>query len=83
MFNVVLKKLTVPSSNETKQVDAVQLWEVRWRSRNGEYHSDTRPEVETFTSEKEAEAFKKALENAFALTKTTSDGARVTIRKAK
>lgn len=39
------KWLTVPETNATKQVEAVQLWEVRWKSRHGEYYSDTRPEI--------------------------------------
>lgn len=27
------KKIRVPKDNDTKEVDAVQLWEVRWTSR--------------------------------------------------
>lgn len=76
------KKLTVPNSNETKQVDAVQLWEVRWQSRYGEYHTDTQPEMECFTSEIEAKAFAESLRAAFKLIRHTR-GNDVEIRKAK
>jgi hypothetical protein len=75
------KKLTTPKTNETKQTDAVQMWEVRWRSRHGEYSSDTRPELEAFTSEADAEAFAESLKAAYRLTRNTS-GNRVELRKA-
>ena len=51
------KWLTVPFTNETKQEKVIQLWEVRWQSRYGEFSEDTRPEIEAFTSEEEARAF--------------------------
>lgn len=70
---LLFKWLTVPWTNETKQVSAVQLWEVRWTSRYGQYYHSVKPEVEAFTSEEQAKAFKKSLENAFALTRNTSD----------
>ena len=76
------KKKEVPESTATKMIDIPQLWEVRWRSRNGEYSGDTRPEMEAFLSLEEAESFKTALVNAFKLIKHTS-GTRVTLDKAK
>lgn len=76
------KKITVPETNATKEVDAIQLWEVRWDSRYGQYISDVQPEVEAFPSEEEANEFKEALVNAFKLIKHTS-GNTVTVRKAK
>ncbi len=51
------KKLTVPDSNKTKEVEAVQLWEVKWISRYGPYSSDIKQEVEVFTSEEKAQFF--------------------------
>ena len=75
------KKLTVPADKGTKQVDAVQLWQVRWQSRYGMYSDATRPEVETFVSEEEAKAFALSLRNAFKLIRHTS-GDTVTLRKA-
>lgn len=76
------KNLTVPSDNSTSQIEAVQLWEVRWVSRYGEYHNNTRTEVEVFTSQEAAEHFAEALKNAFKLIRHTS-GNSVQITKAK
>lgn len=76
------KWLTRPKSNETEQTQAVQMWEVRWRSRNGEFSCDTQPELEAFTSWDAAEEFATALRNAYALVRTTS-GTTVTVTKAK
>jgi hypothetical protein len=66
------KWLTVPKTNETKEVEAVYLYEVRWRSRTGEYGSDTRPEVEGFVTQELADAFATSLRNAYKLLRTTS-----------
>lgn len=76
------KKITVPISNETKEVDAIQLWEVRWTSRHGQYNSDVSPEMEAFPSKDEAEEFALALRNAFKLIKHTS-GNQVIVKKGK
>jgi hypothetical protein len=78
----ISKWITVPASNETKQVPAVQLWEVRWTSRYDVYSHSTRPEMEAFPTEAEAQAFATALRNAFELIRHTS-GARVEVRKAR
>jgi uncharacterized protein YeaC (DUF1315 family) len=79
---MIFKFLTVPWTNKTKKVQAVQLWEVRWESRYGEMGSDTRPEMEAFSSEEEARKFKSSLENAFRILRHTS-GTRVTLEKGK
>jgi hypothetical protein len=76
------KKQTVPVSNDTKEIDVVQLWEVRWYSRYGEWNGNTKPEIECFTSEKDAEEFAKSLKNAFNLIRHTS-GTKVTVVKGK
>jgi hypothetical protein len=81
-MNLLYKWLTVPKSNEVTQKQAVQLWEVRWRSRHGDFHADTRPEVECFTSEQEAEDFAQALRQAFALIRHRS-GNRISVERAK
>ena len=65
------KKLTVPDSNDTKEVDAVQMWEVRWESRHGQYLGETKPELECFTSEKLAKEFADSLRAAFRLIRHT------------
>ena len=66
------KWLHVPFSNATKNVQAVQMWEVRWTSRYGEFYGNTRPELECFVSLDEAEAFAQSLRNAFALIRHSS-----------
>ena len=69
------KKITVPESNETKQVDAVQLWEVRWYAQTSIDKKDPTyslrandPRVEGFTEEQTAREFHQALCNAYDLT---------------
>jgi hypothetical protein len=79
--NIILKTLLMPFSNKTKSVDAVQLWEVRWTSRHGEFSGMTSTELEGFTSEELANEFAQALRNAFKLIKHSS-GNRVTVSKA-
>jgi len=65
-------KLTVPLSNDTREIEVVQLFEVRWQSRYGVYSNETRPEVEVFTSKKDAVVFRESLLAAFRLTRMTS-----------
>lgn len=81
-MKLLYKWLIVPKSNEVTQKLAVQLWEVRWRSRHGEYGSDTQPELECFTNQQEAEDFAQALRQAFALIRHKS-GNRVSVDRAK
>ena len=78
------KKQTVPATNETREVDAVQLWRVEWRSRHARYHdsslADPRQEVECFTSQEQAEAFAVSLRQAFKLLRFTGAGLDVVVR---
>jgi len=67
------KKTTVPKTNETKEVDAVQLWIVKWLSRYDQYSSSTKTEFEAFTDENKANEFAQSLRNAFKLIRHTSD----------
>ncbi len=82
------KKLTVPETNETREVEAVQLWRVEWWSRHGESLGNVpkwcepRPQVECFTSKQQATEFAEALRKAFALLKYTGTGLDVTVLKA-
>jgi hypothetical protein len=76
------KWLTVPESNATKQVEAIQLWEVRWTSRYGEYSSSTQPEMEAFPTEAEAREFAQALINAFKLVRNTSSENKESLRRS-
>ena len=75
MFN--LRSLFIPWG--TRKVDAVELWEVRWTSRHGQWHTDIRPECEVFPIKEDAEAFAQALKNSFALVKHTGCGTKVSI----
>lgn len=76
------KKLTVPTDNSTKQVEVVQTWEVRWRSRHGQYSGNTRDECEIFTNKDEAHSFAESLRNAFKLIRHVgSDTIKVEIGK--
>jgi hypothetical protein len=67
------KKLTVPASTETKTVDSVQLWEVRWRSWHSKYDCDGHPEMEAFPSEEMAQEFAAAINDAYALLRFSGD----------
>lgn len=80
-MKITTKFLTVPASNETREIEVAELWEVRWRSRHGEYHADTQPEIEAFPSRKAAEEFAESLRCAFDLVRHTS-GNQVTVRRA-
>lgn len=82
------KKLTVPASNETREVDAVQMWRVDWYARHGlnfgppaEY-ATAQKKAEFFTSEQEAAQFAKSLENAFDLLQYTGSGRDVVVSKS-
>lgn len=76
----IFKWLTVPKSNETKEVPSAYLYEVRWDSRYGEYSSSTKPEVEAFTTSELAEEFATSLRNAFKLIRHTS-GTAVSVQR--
>lgn len=67
------KKLIIPKSNETKEVDAVQLWIVEWVSRYGAYSGDLNREFEAFPSKEKADEFADALRKAFKLIRHTSN----------
>lgn len=77
------KTLTVPATNETKEVEAIQLWKVRWQSRDGEFHANTSPEVEAFPTREEADNFADALRNAFKLLRHTGRGTGVSVSKGR
>ena len=78
-----LAKLIMPESNETKEVDVAQTWEVRWHavSLDLAYSSFTRfePALEVFTDEADAKDFAQALRNAWSVARVT--GLRVEVKK--
>ena len=56
-------------SKEETSVIGVECWSVRWTSVQGQYHNDKKEVAEFFTSEDDAKEFKKALIDAFKLTR--------------
>jgi hypothetical protein len=80
-MKILTKFLTVPASNEVREIEVAQLWEVRWTSRDGSYSGETQPEMEGFPSRQAAEEFAESLRNAFALIRTTAEN-KVTVRAA-
>lgn len=81
-MNILTKWLTVPTSNETREIEVAQLWEVRWTSRHGEYSVCTQPEMEAFTTREAAEEYATSLRNAFDLIRHTGEGNHVSVRLA-
>jgi hypothetical protein len=78
------KKLTVPETNNTKEVDAIDLFYVEWTSRHGEMSFDIQPEVEAFTTREAADGFADSLRKAFALVRhTCNHHVKVTKRPQK
>jgi hypothetical protein len=61
------KKLVVPETTETKQVDAVQLWTVTWWARVGKWDGEREKQYEAFTSQEAADEFAESLRAAFRL----------------
>ena len=79
-MKLTFKWLTAPFTNRTREVEAVQMWNVRWQSRNGKYYGNVQPELEAFPTEAQAQEFATALRNAFALLRHTS-GTRVSVSR--
>lgn len=79
---MIFKRLRVPSNNETKEVEAVQMWEVRWQGRHGEFSTSTSPQMEAFTSLEQANEFATSLQNAFRLVRHVGAD-KITVTKAK
>ena len=73
-----LFKKFVPKTNETKEVESVVTWQVRWNSLNQFANSPSyvrdKPEVAVFTDSETAERFKESLEQAFVLLKYKGQG---------
>lgn len=77
----ITKLITVPVSNATKEVEAIQLWEVRWETQIRKYpYSDVVAFLEGFPTEAEADRFAEALRKAFKLTKAWGE---VTVTRAR
>jgi len=59
-------------NEEECSVEVLDTWEVRWYSRDGDFHSDINPEIRVFPSLEDAKSFKSALEDAYKLLRYTS-----------
>lgn len=86
-MNIFTRKLTVPESINTKEIDVAQTWDVRWNSLRV-YYGDRlvrcKPELESFLSESEACDFARALTNARKILKLSqSTDIKVTKRTQK
>lgn len=66
------KKIIKAPSGESVELEGLETWMVRWTSRHGEFHSETKPQVQVFTNAEDAEHFAKSLRDAFALIKHSS-----------
>lgn len=78
-MSFIKKLLKIPSGETT--VEGVELYEVRWTSRYGEYSSSIKPEIEVLMSKEDAEAFAKALLEAFKLIRHSGKGTDVRMNK--
>ena len=68
-FKNIFKKTIHLEENKEANLEAVELWEVRWYRRYGEWKGDTEPVVEVFTNQKDAEIFYNRLKDAKELLK--------------
>jgi hypothetical protein len=88
MLKFWTKKLETPATNETRQIDVVQLWEVRWYSMRISELGDeprfvlSRTEVECFLSEDEAKGFRDSLIKAQKLLRLTGSFLNVSVEKS-
>ena len=67
------KKKNKIAQIEAKEVDGAEVWMVSWKSRYGDYHSDTRRCAKAFLTENDANDFEKALEEAQNILQNTND----------
>lgn len=67
---------------DLREVDAVQLWEVRWTSRHGSFNGDTQPEIEVFDTKEGAKEFANTLEKCFKLLKFRGNETHVSVSQA-
>lgn len=77
-----LAKLIVPESNETKEIDVAQTWEVRWQGApfSRDWCPQPVPHMEVFTSQAEADGFAQSIRNAWQLARVTGLSVSVTKR---
>jgi len=79
MFKFFKKKVIV--DYQTEEVDALEVWSVRWESHKGYYSSDVEKYAEFFVSESAAKSFAKSIDDARELIKYSSGRAPVVIKE--
>lgn len=86
-FKTMLAKLIVPESNETKEIDVAQTWEVRWYGLQLSWDfprytfAKEVPHMEVFTDETQAQEFAQSLRQAFQLVRVSHAGGAVSVAK--
>lgn len=60
----LIKKIIHLPARKEQNLEAVELWSVRWDARYGSYHGDWEPVVEVFTNEADARVFARELREA-------------------
>lgn len=61
--------------------DITELWQVRWTSRHGEFSVDVRTQTELFYTKEAAEEFRRKLEEAFLLIRSTGFQTKVHLER--
>jgi hypothetical protein len=77
------KTVEVPVSDETKQIEAVELTYVKWKHVTGYYTMNEEPRWEAFPSEKEANEFADSLRAAMKLLQHVEKWSHVEVYKKK
>lgn len=67
---IIRKIIRIPARKE-QNLEAVELWAVRWYARYGEYYKDWKPVMEVFTNRADAEVFARELKAAQKLLRYT------------
>lgn len=81
MFKFLTRKIFIPS-DDTTELETVDMWVVSWYARYGEYSGETHPCYQSFFSQEDAYALANALMNANKLIGNTS-GTKVNVEKQR
>lgn len=69
---IIKKIIRIPARKE-QNLEAVELWSVRWDARYGSWNHDWKPVMEVFTNKADAEVFARELKNAQKILRYTED----------
>lgn len=79
MFKIFKKKII--TSYETQEVDALEVWSVRWESHKGAYSTDVEKYADFFVTEESAKVFANSINDARKLIKYKSGSTAVVIKE--